>query len=60
MMQKQQDTILADICVVNKRGKDEVHITDNQSLNSCHKVASDREFTFGLAKGPTKKKLNAL
>ena len=46
--------------VVNKTGKVEVHITDNQSWNSCRKVASDHEFTFGLAEEPTKEKHNAL
>ena len=44
--------------VVKETGKVEleVHITDNQSWNSCRKVASDHEFTFGSAKEPTKKK----
>ena len=42
--------------VVNKTGKVEGHITDNQSWNSCRKVASDHEFIFGSAKEPTKKK----
>ena len=46
--------------VVNKTGKVEVHITDNQSWNSCHEMASDHEFTFGSAAEPTKKKHNAL
>ena len=41
--------------VVNRTGKVEVHITDNQSWNSCHKVASDNEFTFSSAVVPTKK-----
>ena len=34
---------------VDKTGKVEVHITDNQSWNSCRKVVADREFTFGSA-----------
>ena len=38
----------------------EVHMTDNQSWNSCCKVASDREFTLGLAIEPTKKKHTVL
>ena len=46
--------------VVNKTGKVEVHITDNQSWNSCRKVASDHEFTFGSAIEPTEKKHDAL
>ena len=46
--------------VVNKTGKVEVHITDNQSWNNCHKVASGREFTFSSAIEPTKKKHNVL
>ena len=46
--------------VVNKTGKVEVHITDNQSWNSWHKVASDHEFTFSPAIEPTKKKHDAL
>ena len=41
--------------VVIKTGKFEVHITDNQSWNGCHKVASDHEFTFASAIEPTKK-----
>ena len=41
---------------VNKTGKVEVHITDNQSWSSCHKVASHHEFTSRSAKEPTKKK----
>ena len=45
---------------VKKIGKVEVHITDNQSWNSCRKVASNHEFTFGSAKEPTKKKHDAL
>ena len=40
---------------VNKTGKVEVHITDNQSWNSCHKVASHHEFTSRSAKEPTKR-----
>ena len=40
----------------NKTGKVEVHITDNQSLNSCHKVAFDYKFTFSSAFESTKKK----
>ena len=46
--------------VVNKTGKVEVHFTNNQSWNSCRKMASDHEFTFDLATQPTKKKHNAL
>ena len=46
--------------VVNETEKVEVHITDNQSWNSCSKVASDHEFTFISAVVPTKKKYNAL
>ena len=42
--------------VVNKTGKVEVHITDNQSWNSCRKVASDHEFTFGSASVAYKEK----
>ena len=34
---------------MDKTGKVEVHITDNQSWNSCRKVVADREFTFGTA-----------
>ena len=45
---------------VNKTAKVEVHITDYQSWNSCRKVASDHEFTFGSAIEPTKRKHNAL
>ena len=45
---------------VNKTGKVEVHITDNQSWNSCCKVASDHKFAFGSATEPTEKKRNAL
>ena len=47
--------------VVYKPGKVEIHnhITDNQSWNSCHKVASDHEFVSGSAKEPTKKRDNA-
>ena len=47
---------------MNKTGKAKVHITDsdNQSMNSCHEVASDHKFTFGSAIEPTKKKHNAL
>ena len=44
--------------VVNRMRKVEVHITDNHSWNSCCKVASDHEFTFGAVM--TKKKHNAL
>ena len=40
---------------VNKTAKVEVHITDYQSWNSCRKVASDHEFTFGSAIESTKK-----
>ena len=46
--------------IVNKTGKVEVHITDNQSWNSCHRVASEQESTFGSAIELTKKKHNAL
>ena len=42
--------------VLNETGKAVVHVTDNQSWNSCGKVASDHEFTFGSAREPTKKK----
>ena len=44
--------------VVKETGKVEleVHITDNQSWNSCRKVAFDGEFTFGSAMEPTKTK----
>ena len=35
--------------VENKTGGAEVRMTDSQSWNSCRKVASDREFTFGSA-----------
>ena len=42
--------------VVNKAGKVEVHMSDNQSWNSCHKVASDHELTFGSAIEPKKDK----
>ena len=60
MMQKQQYTGL-----MNKTGEvevhitdiPEVHITDNQSWNSCHKVASDHDYRLIE---PTKKKHNAL
>ena len=45
--------------VVNKTGKVEVHISDNQSWNSCRKVASDHELTFGSAIEPAKKKHKA-
>ena len=63
MMQKQLDTRHVQktkSLVVNKTGKVEVHITDNQSWNSCPTVASDHELTFGSAIQPTKKKHNAL
>ena len=59
MIQKQQDTRLfkkTKSVVVNKTGRAEVHVTDNQSWNSCRKVASDQEFTFGSAIEPTEKK----
>ena len=46
--------------VVKKTGKAEVHIIDNQSWNSCRKVASDHEFTFSSASKPTEKNHNAL
>ena len=46
--------------VVNKTGKVEVHITENQSWNSRGKEVSDHEFTFGSATGPTKKRHNEL
>ena len=46
--------------VVNKTGKFEVYITDNQYWNSCHKVASSHEFTFGLVTQCTKEKQIAL
>ena len=44
--------------VVKETGKVEleVHITDSPSWNSFCKVASDHEFTFGLAVVPTKGK----
>ena len=45
---------------VNKTGKVEVHIMDNQSGNSRCKVASDHEFIFGSAVEPAKKKHAAL
>ena len=45
---------------VNRTGKVEVHITDNQSWNSCGRVASDHVFTFGSAIEPTRKKQDAL
>ena len=35
--------------------KIEVYITDNQSSNSCHRVVSDHEVTFGSALQPTKR-----
>ena len=54
------DSQKAKSVVVNKTGKVEVYITDSQSWNGCHKVASDHEFTFGSAIEPTKKKHNAL
>ena len=44
--------------VVNKTGKAEVNITDNQSWNRCHEAASDHDFTFRSATEPTKKKHN--
>ena len=37
-----------------KPEKLEVHIIDNQSWNSCCRVVSDHEFTFGSAREPTK------
>ena len=40
--------------VVNKTEKGEVHVSDNQSWNSCRKVASDHELTFDSAIEPTK------
>ena len=43
-----------------KPEKLEVHITDNQSRSSCHRVASDHEFTFSLSRELTKKKHNVL
>ena len=46
--------------VVNKTVKVKVHITDNQSWNSCRKVASDHEFAFCWVKEPTKEKQTAL
>ena len=46
--------------VVNKAGKVEVHMTDNQSWNSCRKVASDHEFTFRSGIEPEKKQQNTL
>ena len=45
---------------VNKTWQVEIHITDNQSWNSCHKLSPDHGFTFGSAIEPTKKKHNAL
>ena len=45
---------------VNKTGKVEVQITDNQSWNSCCKVASENEYAFDSAIEPTEKKHNAL
>ena len=46
--------------VVNKTGKVEVRIADNQSWNSCHKVVSDHELTSGSGIEPTKKKSTML
>ena len=46
--------------ILNTIGKVKVDIIDDQSWNSCHKVASDHEFTFRSAIEPTKKKDNAL
>ena len=40
--------------VVNKTWKVEVHITDNQSWNSCHRVVSDPEFILGSPIEPIK------
>ena len=62
MMQKQQTPGLQKTksMVVNITGKVEVHFTDNDSWNSCRKVAFDQEVTFGSAIEPTKKKHNAL
>ena len=63
MMKKQQDTRLAENKIYGfepKKEKVEVHITDNQPWNRCYKVASDHEFTFGLAIESTNKKHNVL
>ena len=46
--------------VVNITGKVEVQFTDNESWNSCRKMAFDYEVTFDSATEPTKKKHNAL
>ena len=43
-----------------KQEKLEVHMTDNQTWNSCRKVASDHELTFGSATEPAENKHNAL
>ena len=45
---------------VNKTGKVEIHITENQSWNSCYKVASNHKLTLGSAIEPTKKRHNVL
>ena len=63
--QQQQNSKTLDVqktksVVVNKTAKVKVYFTDYQSWNSCRRVTSDHEFTFGSATEPTKQNHNAL
>ena len=51
MMQKQRtpDLQRTKSMVMNKTGKVEVHVIDNQSWNSCDTLVSDHEVTFSSA-----------